>query len=94
MCRFECTRNQAGVFYPLVSAARRLQAGFVCTLAIYFKTFERYPVVIAADRDEYIARPAIAPAILNENPQVVGGKDLVAGGTWLGINANGIVADC
>jgi len=64
----------------------------VCTLAIYFRTFERYPVVIAANRDEYIARPAIAPAVLSENPPVVGGKDLVAGGTWLGISAHGIVA--
>ena len=64
----------------------------MCTLAIYFETFERYPVVIAANRDEYVSRPAIAPAVLNENPQVIGGKDLVAGGTWLGINAHGMVA--
>ncbi len=64
----------------------------MCTLAIYFRTFVGYPVVIAANRDEFLARPALPPVVLSESPSVVGGKDLKAGGTWLGINEHGMVA--
>lgn len=64
----------------------------MCTLAIYFRVFNQYPVVVAANRDEYLARAALPPVELCERPHVVGGKDLVAGGTWLGINEHGLVA--
>jgi uncharacterized protein with NRDE domain len=64
----------------------------MCTLAIYFRTFRDYPVVIAANRDEYLARPAVPPTVLVENPRIIGGKDLRANGTWLGINEYGLVA--
>jgi len=64
----------------------------MCTLAIYFKTFAEYPVVIAANRDEFLARTALPPATLAEHPHIVGGKDLRANGTWLGINEHGLVA--
>ncbi|MGH8013155.1 MAG: NRDE family protein [Candidatus Binataceae bacterium] len=64
----------------------------MCTLAIYFKAFVDYPVVIAANRDEYLERPAAPPTVLSEHPHVIGGKDLRASGTWLGINEHGVVA--
>jgi uncharacterized protein with NRDE domain len=64
----------------------------MCTLAIYYRVFPDYPVVVAANRDEYFDRPAAAPAILSESPRIVGGKDLRAGGTWLGINEYGVIA--
>lgn len=47
---------------------------------------------MAANRDEYLARPAVAPTTLCERPLVVGGKDLKAGGTWLAINQFGMIA--
>ena len=64
----------------------------MCTLAIYFKATRDYPVVIAANRDEFLDRPAADPTTLLEEPHVVGGKDLKAGGTWLGISEYGVVA--
>jgi uncharacterized protein with NRDE domain len=64
----------------------------VCTLAIYFRVFPDFPVIIAANRDEYLARPAVPPTSLLEKPHVVGGKDLIANGTWLGMNEHGIIA--
>lgn len=64
----------------------------MCTLAIYFRSFADYPVVVAANRDEFVGRPALAPTTLAETPHVVGGKDLKAGGTWLGLNQHGLVA--
>jgi uncharacterized protein with NRDE domain len=64
----------------------------MCTLAIYFQATDSYPVVIAANRDEFLERPASPPTTLSERPWIVGGKDLRAGGTWLGINQYGMVA--
>jgi uncharacterized protein with NRDE domain len=64
----------------------------MCTLAIYFRATREWPVVIAANRDEMLERPAADPTTLLESPHVVGGKDLKAGGTWLGINEYGMVA--
>ncbi len=48
--------------------------------------------MIAANRDEFLERPAGDPTTLLETPHVIGGKDLRAGGTWLGISEHGIVA--
>jgi len=64
----------------------------MCTLAIYFRVFDNWPVVIGANRDEFLARPALPPMRLADRPEVVGGKDVVAGGTWLGINEHGVFA--
>jgi uncharacterized protein with NRDE domain len=64
----------------------------MCTLAIYLYVFPQFPVVVAANRDEYLARPAAAPTMLGERPLVIGGKDLRAGGTWLAINEFGLIA--
>jgi uncharacterized protein with NRDE domain len=64
----------------------------VCTLAVYFQTTADLPLVIAANRDEYYARAASPPRRLADAPWVIGGHDAVAGGTWLGVNAHGVVA--
>ena len=64
----------------------------MCTLAIYFRATRDYPVVIAANRDEFLDRPAGDPTTLLDTPHVVGGKDLKCGGTWLGISEHGLVA--
>ncbi len=64
----------------------------MCTLAIYFRMSDEYPVIIAANRDEFLDRRADAPTKLNDEPRIIGGKDLRAGGTWLGINQHGLVA--
>lgn len=65
----------------------------MCTLAVYLGTFPRHPVVVAANRDEFLDRPASPPALLRAAPPVaLGGRDLVAGGTWFGVNDTGLVA--
>jgi uncharacterized protein with NRDE domain len=56
----------------------------MCTLAVYRGVCERYPLVVAANRDELLARPAAPPARLQDPAGVVAGRDLEAGGTWLG----------
>ena len=63
----------------------------MCTLAIYFQVSPRLPLVIAANRDEFLARPATDPQLISTEPWVVGGRDIVAGGTWLGVNQHRMV---
>ncbi len=64
----------------------------LCTLALLFQQSAEYPLVVAANRDELLARPSAGPAKVLDNPWVVAGLDLVAGGTWLGLNEHGLVA--
>lgn len=64
----------------------------MCTLAIYLRQFEKYPLVIAANRDEHFARASEAPKLWNGDPAILAGKDCVAGGTWLGVNSAGMAA--
>ena len=47
--------------------------------------------MLAANRDELIARPSAPPGILSSSPLIVGGRDLVAGGTWLAVRADGTI---
>jgi uncharacterized protein with NRDE domain len=42
-------------------------------------------LVAGANRDEDPSRPSLPPGVLNETPRVVGGRDAVAGGTWLAV---------
>lgn len=63
----------------------------MCTLSLYFHQFDGYPLVVAANRDEYYERPSAAPQVLSDRPLIFGGKDLQAGGTWLGINQHGLL---
>ena len=63
----------------------------MCTLALFFDVFDRYPVLVAANRDERYDRPATPPGVIPANPKIIAGKDLRAGGTWLGINEYGLL---
>ncbi len=49
----------------------------------------RYSFVMAANRDEYFNRPSAAATWWQDQPHVFAGKDLQAGGTWLGVNRYG-----
>ena len=65
----------------------------MCTLVILRRPEHNWPVVIGANRDEMIDRPAKAPARhWPDRPEVVAGIDLLAGGSWLGVNDSGVAA--
>lgn len=59
----------------------------MCTIAILVDVLVDAPVAIAANRDEFHARPARAPVALA--PGVVGGKDELLGGSWLAFSIDG-----
>lgn len=61
----------------------------MCLIVVGWRVHQRYPLVVAANRDEFYARPSADAARWPDAPQVIGGLDLEAGGTWLGIGENG-----
>jgi uncharacterized protein with NRDE domain len=61
-------------------------------LALYFRCFDAYPIVVAANRDEHHDRPSAAPSLHDGQAKMIAGQDLRAGGTWLGANEFGLMA--
>lgn len=61
----------------------------MCLILIAFKTAADYPLLVAANRDEFHARPSLAADWWADNKDIVGGRDLQAGGTWLGLHRSG-----
>jgi len=67
----------------------------MCLVILAYKVYPDWPVILAANRDEYYDRPTQQPALWPQRfgrHQVVAGKDLRAGGTWLMINSAGLLA--
>ncbi|WP_232688595.1 NRDE family protein [Halobacterium zhouii] len=58
----------------------------MCTLAFAWRVYDDAPLVVAANRDEAVGRPASPPAVHGESPQVLMPRDEEAGGTWIGVN--------
>ena len=64
----------------------------MCLLLFAYKTHPKYKLILSANRDEFYNRNTQEAHFWEENTDVLAGKDLVAGGTWLGINKNGYFA--
>ncbi len=65
----------------------------MCTLVVLRRPAAPWPLLLAANRDELVSRPARPPARhWPDRPHVRGGLDLTGGGTWLGVNDDGLVA--
>jgi len=65
----------------------------MCTLIALHRCVPGSPLVIAANRDEYLDRPAAPPSVwTREGRAIAAPRDLRAGGTWLGVNAAGVFA--
>ena len=65
----------------------------MCTLILLRRPGHEWPLILAANRDEMIARPWREPARhWPDRPEVVAGQDELAGGSWLGVNDHGVVA--
>ncbi|WP_257463403.1 NRDE family protein [Archangium lipolyticum] len=62
----------------------------MCTLVILRHVHPEWPLVLAANRDESLARPAVGPQVLATSPRVVGGRDLERQGTWMGVTDGGL----
>lgn len=66
--------------------------GTVCTVILGWGLWPTTPIALAANRDELLARPTDPPLLLTERPPRWGGRDRLAGGTWLAVDPVGRVA--
>ena len=61
----------------------------MCTILFAYDCHPRYKLVAAANRDEFYQRPTASAAFWSDNPNILAGRDLKEGGTWMGITNNG-----
>ncbi len=61
----------------------------MCLILLGWRVHDAWPVVMAANRDEFHGRPAARAAFWDDKPEVLAGRDLQAGGTWLGVTRGG-----
>ena len=67
----------------------------MCLIALALDESRRFPLVVAANRDEFFSRPASRLGWWSPGaggPQILSGRDLAAGGTWMGLTAAGRLA--
>jgi uncharacterized protein with NRDE domain len=61
----------------------------MCLVLLDLHTHAAYPLTVAANRDESYARPAAPAAWWPDAPGVLAGRDLLGGGTWMGVARDG-----
>jgi uncharacterized protein with NRDE domain len=61
----------------------------MCLILVAWRAHPRYPCVIAANRDEFFGRPTAEADWWPEPAGILAGRDLQAGGTWLGVSRSG-----
>jgi uncharacterized protein with NRDE domain len=61
----------------------------MCLVLVVWRVHPQYPCLVAANRDEFHARPTAPAAWWRDRPQILAGRDLKAYGTWLGLTRTG-----
>jgi uncharacterized protein with NRDE domain len=61
----------------------------MCLLVIAIRQRNKFPLIVAGNRDEFHARPTQAARWWPDKRDIVGGRDLQAGGTWLAVHRSG-----
>ncbi|MEO9869034.1 NRDE family protein [Ekhidna sp.] len=61
----------------------------MCLITFAYKAHPKYKFILAANRDEFYARPTAATHWWEDHPEILGGRDLQAHGTWMAIHRNG-----
>ncbi len=64
----------------------------MCLIVLALGVHPQFPMVLAANRDEFFARPTAPAATWTDLPQITGGRDLEKGGAWLATSARGAFA--
>jgi len=61
----------------------------MCLIVLAWHARPDFPLVVAANRDEFHARPAERAGFWRDHPQILGGRDLEAHGSWMGVSRSG-----
>src|SRR3954464_3517159 len=61
----------------------------MCLIVLAWHAHPRFPLVVAANRDEFHGRKAAPAAFWRDRPEILAGRDLQAMGTWMGVTRHG-----
>ena len=61
----------------------------MCLILFAWQAHPEYPLIVSANRDEFYQRPTSTAHWWEDHPEVLGGRDLEAGGTWMGVSRAG-----
>jgi uncharacterized protein with NRDE domain len=61
----------------------------MCLIVLAWRVQPDLPLIVAANRDEFHARPAARAGFWKDHPSILAGRDLEAGGTWMGVSRSG-----
>ena len=61
----------------------------MCLIVLAWRVRPDIPLIVAANRDEFHARPAQRAGFWKDHPGILGGRDLEANGTWMGVSRSG-----
>jgi len=61
----------------------------MCLIVLAWRAHPSFPLIVAANRDEFHARPAAPAAFWSDHPAILAGRDLEARGTWMGVSRGG-----
>lgn len=64
----------------------------MCLIVLAYRCHPGYPLIIAANRDEFYDRPTAPLAFWEDCPDILAGRDLKSRGTWLGVTRTGRIA--
>lgn len=64
----------------------------MCIILLAYQAHPEYPLILAANRDEFYERPTARAHFWTDAPETLAGRDLEGGGTWLGVNMRGRIS--
>lgn len=64
----------------------------MCLIVFTYRQHPTFRLVLAANRDEFYSRPTQPAGFWNDRPEILAGRDLKSGGTWLGVSKKGRIA--
>jgi uncharacterized protein with NRDE domain len=76
----------------LVKTAGVCYKFLMCLILLAYEVHPDYRLILAANRDEFFSRPTAPAAFWEDAPHILAGRDLKAGGSWLGMTRSGRIA--
>ena len=64
----------------------------MCLLTIAYNKHPNYPLMVVSNRDEFYDREAMSAHYWKDEPSIYAGRDLLGGGTWIGVSKSGRLA--
>src|ERR1700759_4677855 len=84
-----CRRSRRNCSRPAESTFPEIYIASMCLILLALRAVPNRQWLLLGNRDEYHGRPSAPAARWNDAPNIIGGRDLEAGGSWLAVSNNG-----